>query len=1326
MDSSKSKLLILVGIDLLIFAACWILAYSLRFGLSIPSDDSLAAGTNYALQLKLLMPWVIVSHLVIFWAFDLYRGILRYAGSKELMAIAMAAGAQLVLWSAINLFLMTRSSLFEMPQRLVSGTETEVLRIPWIILIVYTFMANGAAAGIRFSKRFAQELSARPSSESAPATLIVGAGDVADTLLRDLRRAGAASVRPVCAVAENPARVGMRLHGVPIVGTLEKIGKVIEENQIAQVLVALDAATPESLRRVVTACEKAEVKFRIVPSLSAISEGRIETSLRDVDIEDLLGREPVKLELPVERNYLSGRTILITGAGGSIGSEIARQCARCGAARILLLGKGENSIFEGLHELRTQFPEVEATPLIADIRDSARMEHLFTTHRPEIVFHAAAHKHVPLMQDAPDEAVKNNILGTATVALLAEKHGAERFVLISSDKAVAPVSVMGMTKRIAEIMVLSLSRESRCQFAVVRFGNVMGSRGSVIPLFRRQIRAGGPVTLTSPDVTRFFMTIPEAVSLVLQAGSLGRNSALYLLDMGEPVRIQDLARNMITLSGLRPETDIKIEYIGLRPGERLHEELLTETEGAQKTEIDKIYSAEDPTRRPWNAIERDLQILEKLAASADGPAIAEYLKMIIEGVLPKEETAPPAAPAPQLDTTEADFDLPTDDAEPEFQIVPDSSPQATEMVAEGAPTVEEALKHQIEPEPEPEPEAAPDFHIVTDTSPAAAEMVAEGAPLVEEALKHQVELTPEPEVLEESSHEDDVPEELEQPRAFEESDLFQEPEPEEPAEEANFPVEPPVPDEEPADPPAQETPAAEIEQIQEKEEEPIMAQTTKTPGATLVLMRVSPGADAETFGMLIEQMTGAMLGADDKLVCIVDADSAGAVPAGIEKLDIGGRPQGAVIAEALRAHPAAEIAITLTSEVLLRPDALKVLAATFNADATTPLLYSNFAESRDGKVNEVAPHDHNGCPHERFEFGPVIAYRTAAIEAVGGIREDLRFAWEYDLHLKLMEKGAFKAVRENLYTHFLPSQKEGKGGAVYSPGMGPLGGFSYVFYPEDMEKEVTSVFEEALKRRGCWIDHEAAVVNHGKSDFEVMVTIVIPILNRVRFIRNAIEKVQQGTYDNFEIVVIDNGSTDGTVAVVEELAAADSRIRLIHGKGGSIASALNEGIRAARGKYIGQLDSDDQYAPNTLEKMVEYLESHPRCGLAISYYRLMDENGTPIEDIAPVTHSGYSCNQIIRRDGAGATRYFAKAVLEEFGLYDEEHYGNFGEDYDMVVKTGEKYEVGRVHDVLYYYRRHADNTDVTRDPAMKYHNKNRARQEALRRRREINEKLGKV
>lgn len=374
---------------------------------------------------------------------------------------------------------------------------------------------------------------------------------------------------------------------------------------------------------------------RTLPNLLDLTGPKVSIQqIREVKIEDLLGREPVKVDLESIANYLKGERVLVTGAGGSIGSELCRQIAGFRPAALLLLGRGENSIYEIDQELSaSNRVPINKIPIIADVRDRAKMERIFRDFRPTVVFHAAAHKHVPLMEDAPDEAVKNNVFGTKNVAELSDLYDVKRFVLISTDKAVNPTSVMGATKRIAEIIVQNLARTSRTKFCAVRFGNVLGSRGSVVPLFKRQIQRGGPITITHPEMRRFFMTIPEAVHLVIQAGSMGKGGEIFILDMGEPVRILDLAKDLILLSGLEPEKDIAIKFSGVRPGEKLYEELMTAEEGADLTKHKRIFVGK-PNGVNWDRLPNDLDQLWKSAMGLDSEQIIKMIQRIVPQFTP--------------------------------------------------------------------------------------------------------------------------------------------------------------------------------------------------------------------------------------------------------------------------------------------------------------------------------------------------------------------------------------------------------------------------------------------------------------------------------------------------------------------------------------------------------------------------------------------------------------------------------------------------------------------------------------------------------------------
>jgi FlaA1/EpsC-like NDP-sugar epimerase len=422
-------------------------------------------------------------------------------------------------------------------------------------------------------------------------------------------------------------------------GGISELSRVIRRHEVEDVLVAMKNISPEKLREIVSACADANVRFQILPSVQDVMSGRVSLNqIRPVEIEDLLGREPVKLELADDANYVRGKTVMITGAGGSIGSELCRQLLQLEPKCIIMFGHGENSIYEITQELRRAGHKDKICSVIGDIRDEPKLRLVVEKFRPQIFFHAAAHKHVPLMEAHPEEAVKNNVAGTRNVARLADEIGAERFIMISSDKAVRSTNVMGATKRLAEMIVFCMAQKSKTLFTAVRFGNVLGSRGSVVPLFRNQIAAGGPVTITSPDVTRYFMTIPEAVSLVIQAGSMNQQRRLFLLDMGKPVRIVDLARNLIRLSGFEPDRDIEIVYTGLRPGEKLKEELLTEGEDVKSTGIGKIFMTE-PEEVDSERLREQLEELEALAMTNNADGVKEKLRELVPDYGPEELAA---------------------------------------------------------------------------------------------------------------------------------------------------------------------------------------------------------------------------------------------------------------------------------------------------------------------------------------------------------------------------------------------------------------------------------------------------------------------------------------------------------------------------------------------------------------------------------------------------------------------------------------------------------------------------------------------------------------
>lgn len=470
------------------------------------------------------------------------------------------------------------------------------IQVPRSVPIIEALVALMLLGGMRYGVRAWRER--RPGAGRRRADsrriLIVGAGEAGSTFVREMQRHPEVGLMPIGFLDDDPAKGRDRLRGLPVLGRIEEMPDVCAGHGIDEVVIAIPSAPGHVVRRVVALAQEARVGYRILPALHDLLSGKLEISqVREVDVADLLRRDPVKLDMAPIAAYLAGRTILVTGAGGSIGSEIVRQTARFRPRRLVLLGRGENSLWLIEQELRRDHPEIDFAVIVADVRDRAKLERVFAAERPDVVFHAAAHKHVPLMEANPDEAILNNVGGTRNVVDMALAHGVGHMVNISTDKAVNPTSVMGASKRVAEYLVAAAaSRAAAGQvFVSVRFGNVLGSRGSVIPFFREQIRRGGPITVTHPDMRRYFMTIPEAAQLVLQAAGLGGNGSVYVLDMGEPVKIVDLAEDLIRLSGLTPGRDIEIVFSGMRPGEKLFEELLTAEEGTEASRFDKIHVA---------------------------------------------------------------------------------------------------------------------------------------------------------------------------------------------------------------------------------------------------------------------------------------------------------------------------------------------------------------------------------------------------------------------------------------------------------------------------------------------------------------------------------------------------------------------------------------------------------------------------------------------------------------------------------------------------------------------------------------------------------------
>ena len=504
----------------------------------------------------------------------LYTRIWRYAGMREVLAVFVATTIGTALFY---------SSMF------VFGKS-----LPRSVYFITWFLTTGAVGMGRMLLHYvALHYSSGDDGESGQVnTLIIGAGDAGATIAREIERYHKRSRRVIGYVDDDMFKHNRLMNGFRILGNREDIPALVAKYKVEEIIIAMPSVKRDIIQEIMEICSPLKCKINILPGMYQLLDDEVLVShLHPVSIEDLLERDEIQLDTSKVETYLKDKVVLVTGAGGSIGSEICRQVLRVKPKKLLLLGHGENSIYLIHQELRNIAPQDTLVPIIADIRDKNQLEQIFKNYNPDVVFHAAAHKHVPLMEIQPIAAVLNNIYGTRNVADVAGAHGVDRFVIISTDKAVNPTSVMGATKRVAEKVVLGMNHTYDTKFITVRFGNVLGSRGSVIPLFRKQIEAGGPVTVTDPEMTRYFMTIPEASQLVLQAGAMGNGGEVFLLDMGEPVKIVDLAKNMIRLSGFEPNKDIRIEFTGLRPGEKLYEELLTAGEGTNTTTHKKIFEA---------------------------------------------------------------------------------------------------------------------------------------------------------------------------------------------------------------------------------------------------------------------------------------------------------------------------------------------------------------------------------------------------------------------------------------------------------------------------------------------------------------------------------------------------------------------------------------------------------------------------------------------------------------------------------------------------------------------------------------------------------------
>lgn len=569
---------------------------------------------------------------VIYYLFGLYRRVWAYASTRELRLIVAAVSTASIVLALIMVIL----TLILTPFQLYQGFPRSVLAIDWLLSLV-------AVGGLRLSVRLLSEsrLPAGATHAQWRRVLIVGAGDAGALVVREMQKNLQINLTPVCFVDDDPTKQKQRIHDVPVVGRLEDIGKIVDSWDIQEVIIAIPSAPGEVIRQVIELCQQHGVHFRTMPGIYELIGGTINVGrLREVDITDLLRRAPVEIDENLIGTSLSGRRVLITGGGGSIGLELCRQVARWGPSALISVGHGENSIFETLCALEEGFPSLPVFPLVADVRDVDRLENIFAAHRPQVVFHAAAHKHVPLMETNVEEAVTNNVLGTRNLVETCINAGVDKLVMISTDKAIRPSSVMGATKRLAEMIVLDAAQRTGRAFSVVRFGNVLGSRGSVIPLFKRQIANGGPVTITHPEMRRYFMTIPEAVHLVLQAFAMGRGGEVFVLRMGEQVLIQDLAEDLIRLSGLEPGKDIEIVYTGIRPGEKLSEDLWDQWAHLEPTAHADVLRLVDEDFMDSRQLADAVDELAYLAGEGETEAIFRLLDETIPGAAVRS-TPPP-------------------------------------------------------------------------------------------------------------------------------------------------------------------------------------------------------------------------------------------------------------------------------------------------------------------------------------------------------------------------------------------------------------------------------------------------------------------------------------------------------------------------------------------------------------------------------------------------------------------------------------------------------------------------------------------------------------
>ncbi|MBU5337393.1 polysaccharide biosynthesis protein [Intestinibacter bartlettii] len=607
-DKSKMRQVILATMDFIIcIFSCIITMYLLRMKITTSAFLS-------------VLIYAVINEVCLL-KFRCYDSLWKCGGEKEVANIFMACFCAVI--PASILLMLTKYNMnivFYIVNALMIIVAMVSLRI------VYRTM-----------RRIVLKTEMKQNADQSSRVLIVGAGEAGNMIIRELFKNSNLKKIPVAVVDDDKNKQGKYVYDVPVLGTIDDIEEITKTQSIDEIIICIANINPKRKKEIINICKKTNAKIKIVPGIYEIIDEKVNvTKLRDVQIEDLLGRDQIKINLDDMHSIIKDKTVMVTGGGGSIGSELCRQIAKYEPKQLIILDIYENNAYDIQQELKRHYHELNLKTLIASIRDEEKMDKIFEKYKPEIVFHAAAHKHVPLMEDSPCEAIKNNVFGTLNVAKLSDKYNVKRFVLISTDKAVNPTNIMGATKRCCEMIIQSLNKTSKTEFVAVRFGNVLGSNGSVVPLFKKQIAEGGPVTVTHEEVTRFFMTIPEAVSLVLQASAMAKGGEIFVLDMGEPVKIIDLARNLIKLSGYEPGVDINIEVTGLRPGEKLYEEVLMDEEGLTRTSNDQIRIGK-PIEIDEVEFKKELNILKRIAENNQDEKVDLIMKSIVPTYVRAEE-----------------------------------------------------------------------------------------------------------------------------------------------------------------------------------------------------------------------------------------------------------------------------------------------------------------------------------------------------------------------------------------------------------------------------------------------------------------------------------------------------------------------------------------------------------------------------------------------------------------------------------------------------------------------------------------------------------------